>query len=149
MNTNEPYSTSPLRVLLVEDNNDYAFSVIQGMAKYFLIEHADTEAKALRKMYIENYDVLLLDLTLDTGYLGGFRFLEYIERLDRFKNLVVIGLSGMSLDDILADKSFDKLAAFVTKPVAPEKLVGIIEQAILKQKGTVAPDEEREEAELE
>lgn len=149
MNTDESYSPSPLRVLLVEDNNDYAFSLVQGMAKYFHIEHAVDETTALRKMYTDTFDILLLDLTLDTGYLSGFRFLEYIEKMERFKDLIIIGLSGMSLDDIFADKSFNKMAAFLTKPVKAEDLVRTIEQCVLKSKGTLAPDEAEETAEAE
>lgn len=149
MNTNESYSPRPLRVLLVEDNNDYAYSLVQGMSKYFHIEHAVDETTALRKMYTETFDILLLDLTLDTGYLSGFRFLEYIEKMERFKNLIVIGLSGMSLDDVYADKSFSKMAAFLTKPVTAEHLIQTIEQCILKSKGSLAPDEAEEAAETE
>ncbi len=149
MNTDESYSSGLMRVLLVEDNNDYAFSVVQQLSKYFQIDHADTETAALRNLYTESYDVLLLDLTLDTGHLSGFRFLEYIKRLDRFKNLVIIGLSGMALDDIVSDKSFSKLAAFLTKPASVEHLVQTIENCILQSKGTLSPDEAEETVETE
>ncbi|MES2766098.1 MAG: response regulator [Bacteroidota bacterium] len=149
MDTNQPCSISPLRVLLVEDNDSYAFALVKGMAKYFHIVHAETETQAMRNLYTENYDILLLDLTLNTGYLSGFRFLEYIDRLDRFKNLIVIGLSGMALDDIYADASFGKLAAFLTKPVTAEDLIQTIEQCVLKAKGSVETDKAEETADLE
>jgi len=142
MSTYHNKDITSLRILLIEDNTDYAFSLIQGMSRYCLIDHASTEAEGLRMLYTESYDILLLDLTLDTGYMSGFRFLDYLARLERFNNLLVIGLSGMSLDDIYGDKSYGKLAAFLTKPVAAERLIQTIESCLLSRNETAHDETE-------
>ncbi len=143
MNATEPFSKKSRRLLLVEDNENYAFTLTHALETCCHVDHCMTETEALRKLYIETYDVMLLDLTLETGYLSGFRFLDYLKRLPRFQNLVIIGLSGMSLDDVHSNSSFDKLTAFLTKPVTANDLIETIERCMANPKGTVTSEERK------
>ncbi|MES2766773.1 MAG: response regulator [Bacteroidota bacterium] len=130
MESAKPSTQLPLRILLVEDDEDYAFSLTHALEATYRLDHSKTEAEALRLLYIENYDVLLLDLNLSTGYLSGFQFLDYLSRLERFKNLIIIGISGMSLDDIHSNPSFKKLNAFLIKPVTRDNLIATIHSCL-------------------
>jgi CheY-like chemotaxis protein len=130
MDSMEISPRKPLRILLVEDDADYAYSVIHLLEKTYTLNHTATEAEALRMLYIEHYDLLLLDLNLSTGYLSGFQFLDYLNRLERFKELIIIGISGMSIDDIHSNPSFKKLNAFLIKPVTKDLLITTIEKCV-------------------
>ena len=143
MTQNSPQKT--LRILLVEDDENYAYSVIHSLEKIYTIDHTKTEAEALRMLYIESYDLLLLDLNLTTGYLSGFQFLDYLSRLERFKELIIIGVSGMSIDDIYGNSSFNKLHAFLVKPVSKELLERTIKDCTNSVK--TAGNQESHEAE--
>jgi CheY-like chemotaxis protein len=152
MDTMETSPQKSLRILLVEDDEDYAFSVIHLLEKSYRLDHTKTEAEALRMLYIETYDILLLDLNLSTGYLSGFQFLDYLNRLERFKNLITIGISGMSIDDIHSNPSFKKLNAFLIKPVSRNVLIKTIKECVETAKpgysNEAAPNEEPAEEEI-
>ncbi len=136
----EPLGKKSLHVLLVEDNDDYAYALTRTLNAHYRIDHASTETEALRMLYIDDYDVLLLDLTLAMGYLSGFRLLDYIKHQPRFQNLKIIALSGMATEDVRSNPSFEKLSAFLTKPVSVTALVETIERCTSGSTEIIQPD---------
>lgn len=137
MESAKPSTQQSLRILLVEDDEDYAFSLTHALEATYRLDHSKTEVEALRLLYIENYDVMLLDLNLSSGYLSGFQFLDYLGRLERFKNLIIIGISGMSAEDIHSNPSFKKLDAFLLKPVTRDNLITKIQECVTSHNTTI------------
>ncbi|MES2764651.1 MAG: response regulator [Bacteroidota bacterium] len=134
MSTVEPYKKKLPHILLVEDDDNYAVSIQHALKTYCCLDHATTESQALRLLYIDSYDVLLLDMTLNTGYLSGFQFLEYLRRMERFQDLVIISVSGTTQKTLEASPSFSKLNASLTKPVKAKDLIATIERCLVESK---------------
>ena len=91
-------------------------------------------------LYIEHYEVLLLHLNLSTGYLGGFHFLDCLHRPKRFKYLIVIGISGMSAENIHSNSSLEKLDAFLLKPVTRDILIKTIQDCVASHEQTTTKE---------
>ncbi len=113
-----------LRILIIESETNNSLSA-QALEKNYHLDYARTESEGLRLLYRETYDVLFIDLHLSTGYLSGFQFVEYLRHLDRFKNLIII---GMSSDNDQMHLSFSKLNGFLLKPVSSRDLIETISQ---------------------
>jgi signal transduction histidine kinase len=114
----------PLRILLVEDNQD----TLQVMARLlrrrgYEVEEAGSLARALAAAQESEFDLVVSDIGLPDG--SG---LELIRELRAQRPIKAIALSGFGRDDDLRQSEEAGFVAHLTKPVDFPRLEALIQQ---------------------
>jgi len=87
-----------MNVLIVEDEKGLALEVDEFLShEGFTVEHARTKKSAEEKMFVNNYDFILLDLGLPDG--DGFDLLKMLKGLDKRDDAVIILTARGAVDD--------------------------------------------------
>ncbi|WP_295720939.1 response regulator transcription factor [Mucilaginibacter sp.] len=87
-----------MNVLIVEDEKGLALEVDEFLShEGFTVEHARTKRSAEEKIFINNYDFILLDLGLPDG--DGFDLLKMLKGLDKREDAVIILTARGAVDD--------------------------------------------------
>jgi DNA-binding response OmpR family regulator len=88
----------PMNVLIVEDEKGLALEVDEFLShEGFTVEHARTKKSAEEKIFVNNYDFILLDLGLPDG--DGFDLLKMLKGLDKREDAVIILTARGAVDD--------------------------------------------------
>jgi two-component system phosphate regulon response regulator PhoB len=115
------------RLLLVEDNEDLAHSVVEVMAEKHEVLHASDIAAAKNTLKTGNFDLLLLDVTLPDG--SGFDFYEDLLN-EGLLSIPVIFLTGQSdLDSRMKGLSLGA-QDYILKPFYVKELMLRIEMRL-------------------
>ena len=117
------------RILVLDDE----FAILKSISKYltkkgFIVDEAENGEKALELYYKklnenEKYDLLILDLTVQTG-MGGKEVIEKIREKD--KEILAIVSSGYFDDPILGDPEKFGFNKAIQKPFILEDLLNLI-----------------------
>jgi DNA-binding response OmpR family regulator len=87
-----------MNVLIVEDEKGLALEVDEFLShEGFTVEHARTKRSAEEKIFVNNYDFILLDLGLPDG--DGFDLLKMLKSLDKRDDAVIILTARGAVDD--------------------------------------------------
>ena len=87
-----------MNVLIVEDEKCLALEVDEFLShEGFTVEHARTKKSAEEKIFVNNYDFILLDLGLPDG--DGFDLLKMLKGLDKREDAVIILTARGAVDD--------------------------------------------------
>ncbi|WP_184542615.1 response regulator transcription factor [Mucilaginibacter sp. FT3.2] len=87
-----------MNVLIVEDERGLALEVDEFLShEGFTVEHARTKKSAEEKIFVNNYDFILLDLGLPDG--DGFDLLKMLKGLDKRDDAVIILTARGAVDD--------------------------------------------------
>src|ERR1700754_3572772 len=87
-----------MNVLIVEDEKGLALEVDEFLShEGFTVEHARTKKSAEEKIFVNNYDFLLLDLGLPDG--DGFDLLKMLKGLEKREDAVIILTARGAVDD--------------------------------------------------
>ncbi|WPU95877.1 response regulator transcription factor [Mucilaginibacter sabulilitoris] len=87
-----------MNVLIVEDEKGLALEVDEFLShEGFTVEHARTKKSAEEKIFVNNYDFILLDLGLPDG--DGFELLKMLKGLDKREDAVIILTARGAVDD--------------------------------------------------
>lgn len=87
-----------MNVLIVEDEKGLALEVDEFLShEGFTVEHARTKRSAEEKIFVNNYDFILLDLGLPDG--DGFDLLKMLKGLDKRDDAVIILTARGAVDD--------------------------------------------------
>ncbi len=88
-----------MKLLIVEDNTDLAESITKYLSvEGYVCELAYDIEKAFEKIFLYEYDCILLDISLPDG--NGFTILEELKRLNKQDGVIIISAKD-SLDDKL------------------------------------------------
>ena len=88
-----------MKVLVIEDEIELLNNIIESLKKEkFLIESATDYPSALEKVFLYNYDCILLDIMLPNG--SGLDILNEIKKAKKSENIIIISAKD-SLDDKL------------------------------------------------
>jgi two-component system OmpR family response regulator len=122
--------TSPKRILLVEDELEFAQLLKDRleMAGYqvSIATDAYTGTKAIIK---EEFDLMVLDLMMPAG--GGLAVLERMRQFPGKSAIPVVILTGKTIDDEVKVKAEKyHVHTILTKPVESHKFVGIIDKLL-------------------
>jgi len=117
-----------LRVLLVEDEPDTAQStaVLLRMWGHEVHLAADGQA-ALDAVEADCPDVVLLDMGLP-GQLDGWQVAERLKTCAALKQPLVVAVTGHGDDGARARSEAVGVDLHLTKPVAPDMLLGLLER---------------------
>lgn len=128
---NAPFSTRPLRVLLVDDNIDTVLSFSMLLkASGHNVRSASDGIEAVKAAYDFRPDVMLLDIGLPG--LNGYEVAKRLRQQPIFKDLVLVALTGYGQD---ADRQISKQAGFdhhLVKPARIEQVQQILANASAK-----------------
>ncbi|MGN8071750.1 response regulator transcription factor [Mucilaginibacter sp. SG564] len=87
-----------MNVLIVEDEKGLALEVDEFLShEGFTVEHARTKKSAEEKIFVNNYDFILLDLGLPDG--DGFDLLKMLKGLEKRDDAVIILTARGAVDD--------------------------------------------------
>jgi DNA-binding response OmpR family regulator len=87
-----------MNVLIIEDEKGLALEVDEFLShEGFTVEHARTKKSAEEKIFVNNYDFILLDLGLPDG--DGFDLLKMLKGLEKREDAVIILTARGAVDD--------------------------------------------------
>ncbi|GAB3920005.1 response regulator transcription factor [Mucilaginibacter myungsuensis] len=87
-----------MNVLIVEDEKGLALEIDEFLSREgFTVEHARTSKSASEKIFVNNYDFILLDLGLPDG--NGFDLLATFKKIPGRQDAVIILTARGAVDD--------------------------------------------------
>jgi DNA-binding response OmpR family regulator len=114
-----------LRVLLVDDEEDIVEVIQDRLEAYgFVVSTAGTGLEALKKLSVEKFDGIFLDVKMPE--MGGIEALEEIRKTD--KQIPVIIITASSTRDAAIEAIAKGANEYVLKPFAWEELKAKIEK---------------------
>ncbi len=129
-------------VLIVEDDKAQSIVMQDALQAKYKVTLCPDAAGALRQLYLDDVDVILLDMSLRSGNMTGYQFLDYLKLLGKFEKTKVIAVTGKSLEDMESNSSYPKLDNYLQKPVTKEGVIAAIEKALLLRTGENENNEE-------
>jgi DNA-binding response OmpR family regulator len=126
------------KVLVVEDSQEFQLMIKGALGRGLQLEICATLAEARQKLGAEQYDLILLDVTLPDG--SGFEFCSELQSNEKSVKTPIIFLSGRNAT---TDKVLGlTLGAedYVTKPFDPTELKARVESKL--RKSTVKAQDE-------
>jgi DNA-binding response OmpR family regulator len=120
-----------MNVLIVEDEKALALEMNEFLSKEgYIVEHAWKKASAEEKIFVNNYDFILLDLGLPDG--DGFEVLEQLKSLKNRDDAVIILTARSAVDDRI--KGLEQGADdYLPKPFSLNELLARM-HAIIRRK---------------
>jgi DNA-binding NtrC family response regulator len=122
-------------VLIVEDDQAQAIIMQDALHDKYDVTLCPDAAEALRQLYMNDVDVILLDMTLRSSKMTGYQFLDYLKMLGKFEKTKVIAITGKSPEDMESNSSYEKLDNYLQKPVTKDGVIAAIEKALLLRTG--------------
>lgn len=87
-----------MNVLIVEDERSLALELSEFLGREgFTVEHARTRKSGEEKISVNNYDFILLDLSLPDG--DGFELLKLLKKLPEREDAIIILTARGAVDD--------------------------------------------------
>ena len=126
-----------MRLLIIEDNLDVLLSMKIGLENHgFCVDVADNGIEGEEKAYINEYDLILIDITLPDK--NGIDIVKYLrgENVD----VPIIIISGCNNHDIIINSFNLGIDDYITKPFLIEELVARVQAVIRRVNGKVNPN---------
>jgi DNA-binding response OmpR family regulator len=123
-------------ILLVEDDKRDARAVESILENNYSIILAHDSAEAIRQLYLEKIDLIMLDINLGDKSLSGFQLIDYLKMQHRFDHVKVIALTGRSAENMQLNSSFKKFDDYLYKPITKESVIAAIERTLHQPRGT-------------
>lgn len=132
MVTKDNYQSTPIKILLVDDEISYVNVLTNRLYKRNIFatkSYSGTEAiQALRK---EDFDVVVLDLKLED--MDGIEVLKIMKKM--VPNVHIIMLTGHGSEEAAVEGIREGAFDYLTKPCALSELIQKIREAFDRQKG--------------
>ena len=95
--------------------------------------HAASGLEALEKLSLQTFDVVVLDLNMPD--IGGYEVIEFIRGQDKLLELPILVVTTRGDDGSRARALAAGATRFMTKPFAPEALLGEVRALIATRPG--------------
>lgn len=129
----EPFLTD-MKILIVEDERGLALEIAEFLSKEgYIIEHAWKKASAEEKIFVNTYDIILLDLGLPDG--DGLDLLRYLKSLPERDDAVIILTARGAVEDRISGLE-EGADDYLPKPFALSELQARM-RAITRRKHSV------------
>ena len=117
------------RILVVDDDE----MVLMALGELLKPEGYDVQAvssgtEALQKLDENGYDLLMLDVIMPE--MDGFELCKKIRGLDSYKDTPIVFLTAKSREEDRARGLEVGANLFLSKPISPDKLLGIVSDAL-------------------
>ena len=98
--------------------------------------HAGSGLEALEKLSLQPFDIVVLDLNMPD--IGGYEVIEFIRGQDKLANLPILVVTTRGDEGSRSRAMAAGATRFMTKPFAPEALLGEVRALIGSRPGAVA-----------
>ena len=98
--------------------------------------HAASGLEALEKLSLQAFDVVVLDLNMPD--IGGYEVIEFIRGQDKLVDLPILVVTTRGDDSSRARALAAGATRFMTKPFAPEALLGEVRALIAARPGAAS-----------
>lgn len=123
-----------MKILIVEDERGLALEIAEFLSKEgYIIEHAWKKASAEEKIFVNTYDIILLDLGLPDG--DGLDLLRYLKSLPERDDAVIILTARGAVEDRISGLE-EGADDYLPKPFALSELQARM-RAITRRKHSV------------
>lgn len=120
-----------IRILLVEDDDMEARLLADFLSEHnYCVTRAHDGLDALTRLKRELPDVVLLDMNMPR--LDGPRAVASIRADQRWKNLLLIGISGADASSPEMRKTRRSVDLWITKPADPQRIAGAVVELLGK-----------------
>jgi DNA-binding NtrC family response regulator len=118
-------------ILVIDDNPSILRTMTRVLSKAgYVVDAAQTGNEAKEKFTIKVFDAALIDIRL--GKMEGTDLLPLMNKLA--PNMFKILFTGTPMPEKMLEKARRGADVFLTKPVKPEKLLGILEERFAQRK---------------
>lgn len=119
-----------MKILIVEDEPKLAQNIKDSLEKeLFMVEVAEDYTKAIEKLFVYQYDCILLDIMLPNG--SGLDILKELKKAQKTENIIIISAKD-ALDDKITGLSLGA-DDYLTKPFHLAELTARV-KAIIRRK---------------
>jgi PAS domain S-box-containing protein len=124
-----------IRILVVEDNVITNKLIAALLKEYIFVDFCRSKVEAEQKIEMNNYDIILMDITLGKGG-SGIDITKKLRKSDKYKNIPIVAMTSISKDlnkEQLLDAGFTD---FLGKPFVKDDLTAIIQKCCKVIKNT-------------
>ena len=118
-------------VLAIDDNVQQLKEFNCILVPKYDLRTVKSASEALHFLNNQKSDIILLDIEMPN--ISGFEFLNDIRKLPSYVDVPIIIISGNSGEDFLNQAKNSSAADVLTKPVAPDALIGTIERVLAEK----------------
>ena len=115
-------------VLAIDDNLQQLAEFKTFLVPRYDLRAARSAAEAIAFLNKNRSDIILLDIEMPN--ISGFEFLNDIRKIPSYMNTPVIIISGNYGVEFIDKVKNSSATGYLTKPVKPDTLIGIIEEAL-------------------
>jgi len=118
-------------ILYIEDDSISREIVGMFLKGKFLVETASESSEALKKINRNNYEVILLDISLSKG-LNGLELAREIKKIKNYKDVPIIAVTAYAFredEDRILKSGFTH---YISKPFTKNSLLNKVNQALKK-----------------
>jgi two-component system chemotaxis response regulator CheY len=126
------------QALIVDDSKVMREMVIACLRALdgLVFTHAASGLEALEKLSLQAFDVVVLDLNMPD--IGGYEVIEFIRGQDKLLSLPILVVTTRGDESSRARALAAGATRFMTKPFAPEALLGEVRALIGARPGATA-----------
>jgi CheY-like chemotaxis protein len=116
--------------ILVVDDDEMVLMALDELLKPegYDVHTVSSGAEALQKLSENGYDLLMLDVIMPE--MDGFELCKKIRGLDQYKDTPIVFLTAKSREEDKARGLEAGANLFLSKPISPDKLLGIVSDAL-------------------
>jgi len=126
------------QALIVDDSKVMREMVVACLRAHegLAFTHASSGLEALEKLSLQAFDVVVLDLNMPD--IGGYEVIEFIRGQDKLISLPILVVTTRGDEGSRARALAAGATRFLTKPFAPEALLGEVRSLIAGRPGATA-----------
>ena len=118
------------RILIVDDDEMVRIALNELLKpEGYEIDSAGSAKEALNKIDEKSYDLLMLDIIMPE--MDGFELCTRIREKENYRETPVVFLTAKSREEDKARGIEAGADLFLSKPISPEKLLGIVSETIV------------------
>jgi len=116
--------------ILVVDDDEMVLMALNELLKPegFEVDAILRVSEALEKLEQDGYDLLMLDIIMPE--MDGFELCKRIRKMEKYKETPIVFLTAKSREEDRALGLEAGANLFLSKPISPEKLLGIVSDTI-------------------
>ena len=116
--------------ILVVDDDEMVLMALDELLKPegYDVQTVSSGTEALQKLNQNGYDLLMLDVIMPE--MDGFELCKKIRGLDQYKDTPIVFLTAKSREEDRARGLEVGANLFLSKPISPDKLLGIVSDAL-------------------
>jgi CheY-like chemotaxis protein len=116
--------------ILVVDDDEMVLMALDELLKGegYEIETVSSGAEALKKLDTNRYDLLMLDVIMPE--MDGFTLCKRVREKEAYQETPIVFLTAKSRDEDRLHGLEAGANLFLSKPISPDKLIGIVADAL-------------------